>query len=148
MALPQAGRSPCSVVLRPAAITQLLASAALLALGILLAAHPPAAWGGTRGLPEALGPGSPGAGPAGPGVGLECRLGNQPWQPCRMEVEQVGVQWTLVIGGQRLQFRHDGRGGVTLSSGGGTLRAVTGRWEPVGELCWDGVCARGDLPLD
>jgi hypothetical protein len=25
---------------------------------------------------------------------------------------------------------------------------VSSRWEDRNSLCWDGVCARGDIPLD
>lgn len=86
---------------------------------------------------------------AGPtSVPLQCRIGDQPWQPCRMDVDEVGVRWSLVIGRQRLAFQHDGRGGMRMQSGNGAWRPVISRWLPLGELCWDGVCARGDLPLD
>jgi hypothetical protein len=65
-----------------------------------------------------------------------------------MEVVQMGSHWTLVVGEQRLEFRHDGRGAVTLHSGAGPWRMVTSRWEKQSDLCWDGICARGAIPLD
>ena len=82
-------------------------------------------------------------------IPLQCRLGNGTWQPCRMEVMAVGSHWTLQVGGQRLEFRHDGRGGVTMQQqGSGGWRSVSSRWEQPQDLCWDGVCARGAIPLD
>lgn len=81
-------------------------------------------------------------------IPLQCRLGNGSWQPCRMEVMAVGSHWTLEVGGQRLEFRHDGRGGVTMQQGSGGWRSVSSRWEQPLDLCWDGVCARGPIPLD
>jgi hypothetical protein len=65
-----------------------------------------------------------------------------------MEVQAVGSHWTLQVGDQRLEFRHDGRGGVTMQQGRGGWRTVSSRWEQPQDLCWDGVCARGAIPLD
>lgn len=79
---------------------------------------------------------------------LECRLQAGPWQRCRMEVEQLGSRWWLVVGDQRIGFRHDGRGSVRMQWEGGAWQPVTARWDKDTNLCWDGVCARGDLPLD
>ena len=81
-------------------------------------------------------------------IPLECRLEQGPWQTCRMEVVSIGSQWSLVVGGQRWEFRHDGRGSVTMRHGAGSWRPVSSRWEDSNSLCWDGVCARGDIPLD
>jgi hypothetical protein len=78
---------------------------------------------------------------------LECRIGQGPWQPCRMLVEQVGLHWYLLIGDQQVEFRHDGRGMVRQRQKG-SWRTVTSRWEADTSLCWDGYCARGDIPLD
>jgi hypothetical protein len=80
-------------------------------------------------------------------IPLECRLGDGPWQACRMEVEQVGAHWFLLIGERRIEFRHDGRGAVTMQEQGHS-RAVNSRWLEDRSLCWDGTCARGDIPLD
>lgn len=81
-------------------------------------------------------------------IALECRLKQGPWQPCRMEVVSIGSHWALVVGAQRWEFRHDGRGSVTMQQGAGSWRPVSSRWEDRNSLCWDGVCARGDIPLD
>jgi hypothetical protein len=81
-------------------------------------------------------------------VGLECRLASGPWQRCRMEVERIGSRWWLLVGDQRIDFRHDGRGSVQMQRSGSGWQPVTARWNPDTSLCWDGVCARGDLPLD
>ena len=81
-------------------------------------------------------------------IPLECRLQRGLWQPCWMEVVTIGGQWALVVGAQRWEFRHDGRGSVTMQHGAGSWRPVSSRWEDRNSLCWDGVCARGDIPLD
>jgi len=66
-----------------------------------------------------------------------------------MEVIQLGSHWVLQIGERRLEFRHDGRGAVTMQPGSGQAwRPVSSRWEGASDLCWDGVCTRGALPLD
>lgn len=74
-------------------------------------------------------------------------MGEGPWQPCRMRVEQVGTHWYLLIGNQQVEFRHDGDGLVRVRQQG-AWRSVTSRWEADTSLCWDGYCARGDIPLD
>ncbi|MEB3200042.1 MAG: hypothetical protein VKK62_05910 [Synechococcaceae cyanobacterium] len=79
---------------------------------------------------------------------LQCRLGNGPWTACAMEVEQIGLEWQLVIGGRRIRFRHDPRGPLRMQEPGRDWRSVDSRWEDSRDLCWDGVCARGDIPLD
>ena len=79
---------------------------------------------------------------------LQCRLGSGPWRPCRMEVQDVGLNWVLRIGPERIAFRHSGDGAVTMQKGQGPWQPVTATWTPDTSLCWDGVCARGDIPLD
>lgn len=79
---------------------------------------------------------------------LQCRLGNGPWQPCRMEVQDVGLRWALRIGEQRIEFRHSGDGTVRMQKGAGPWQPVTATWQPDTSLCWDGICAKGDIPLD
>lgn len=96
----------------------------------------------------AAGPEPLGAAPSQRAIPLECRLGQGPWQSCRMEVMEIGSRWALVVGGQRWEFRHDGQGGVTVQHGGGAWRLVSSRWVERDSLCWDGVCARGAIPLD
>jgi hypothetical protein len=81
-------------------------------------------------------------------IPLECRLGMGPWQACRMEVVAIGSQWALVVGAHRWEFRHDGHGSVTMQHGVGSWRPVRSRWDDQSSLCWDGVCARGAIPLD
>ena len=81
-------------------------------------------------------------------IPLECRLGEGPWRHCSMQVEQIGIHWTLVVEGERYEFRHDGRGSVRMLSSGEGWRPVSSRWNEDTSLCWDGVCARGDIPLD
>jgi hypothetical protein len=54
----------------------------------------------------------------------------------------------LQIGEQRLVFHSDGRGSVTLSDPTGVSRTVQPVWTAQRELCWDGVCTKGDFPLD
>jgi hypothetical protein len=92
-----------------------------------------------------------GRGASGPTPGalpLECRLGEGPWQACWMEVIEVGRHWVLRVGPRHLEFRHDGRGGVRMQRDGGPWRPVTARWQAPRDLCWDGLCARGEIPLD
>ena len=84
----------------------------------------------------------------GPAVELQCRVGGGAWQPCRMQVESLGERWWLIVADQRFGFRHDGRGGVTMQAGSSAWRPVDARWQNDASLCWNGVCARGDIPLD
>ncbi len=65
-----------------------------------------------------------------------------------MEVEDIGLHWVLRIGTQRIEFRHSGDGAVRMQKGAGAWQPVTATWQPDTSLCWDGVCARGDIPLD
>ncbi|MFN7898316.1 MAG: hypothetical protein ACK5N0_01435 [Synechococcaceae cyanobacterium] len=81
-------------------------------------------------------------------VPLQCRLGQGPWRPCAMEVQKIGEEWQLVIGGRRIAFRHDQRGSLRMREPGSAWREVDSRWIESSSLCWDGVCARGDIPLD
>jgi len=86
--------------------------------------------------------------PQGSGIPLECRLGDGPWQSCRMEIQEVGSHWFLLVGEQRVEFRHDGTGAVRMQKDTSGWRPVNSRWNEDTSLCWDGVCARGDIPLD
>ena len=74
-----------------------------------------------------------------------------------MEVEQPGARWTLVVGKRRIGFRHDGSGTVRMQDPERVHRAgpddrswipVETAWIAGPALCWDGVCAQGDIPLD
>lgn len=80
--------------------------------------------------------------------GLQCRLSGGPWQPCRMEVRDVGLHWVLRVGELRIEFRHGGDGAVRMQKGAGPWQPVRATWQPDTSLCWDGVCAKGDIPLD
>jgi hypothetical protein len=79
---------------------------------------------------------------------LECRLAAGPWQQCRMVVAPNGLAWTLELAGEAIHFRHDGRGTVHMGRRQQPWRTVKARWLADASLCWDGVCARGAIPLD
>ncbi len=79
---------------------------------------------------------------------LECQLRQGHWQPCTLTIQQMGEHWWLQIGEQRLVFRSNGRGEITLSDPAGVTRTVQPIWTAQRELCWDGVCTKGDFPLD
>jgi hypothetical protein len=64
-----------------------------------------------------------------------------------MEVIDPGRQWVLVVGRRRHAFEHDGTGRMRMAVDG-RWRDVTPRWDSQGNLCWDGICARGEIPLD
>ena len=81
-------------------------------------------------------------------VPLECRIGTAGWTPCTMTIQRFGEHWWLQVGPQRLEFRSDGRGSITVSDGAGGRRPVQPVWREPRSLCWDGICAKGDLPLD
>jgi hypothetical protein len=81
-------------------------------------------------------------------VPLRCRIQGGSWQPCRMTIERIGEHWWLEVGNERLEFRSDGRGQVTLNDGKGQARQVVPAWSEEQALCWDGVCALGSFPLD
>ena len=49
-------------------------------------------------------------------IPLECRLEQGLWRPCSMEVVTIGSQWALVVGAQRWEFRHNGRGKIGRAS--------------------------------
>jgi hypothetical protein len=79
---------------------------------------------------------------------VRCRLAAGPWTPCVMTIEQLGERWWLELGGHRVDFRHDGRGSVQMQRPPGQWQNVTSRWSDEQALCWDGVCAKGEFPLD
>lgn len=90
----------------------------------------------------------PAVGRAETEASLRCRLDHGPWQPCRMVVDHNGMSWQLMIGSERIRFRHDGRGSITMRKGPQPWQAVDARWLADAGLCWDGVCAQGAIPLD
>ncbi|MEB3297358.1 MAG: hypothetical protein VKL23_07470 [Cyanobacteriota bacterium] len=66
-----------------------------------------------------------------------------------MRVESVGLHWWIQAGTQTVEFRHDGRGGIAMRQGKETQwQNVDVSWSADAALCWDGVCARGPIPLD
>ena len=79
---------------------------------------------------------------------LQCQLHQGPWQPCTLTIEQLGEHWWLQVGPQKLVFRSDGRGSITLSDPAGATKTVQPLWTAQRALCWDGVCTKGDFPLD
>lgn len=81
-------------------------------------------------------------------VPLRCRLADGPWLPCVMTVEAVGERWRLRFDNTQLSFRHDGKGVVEMKQPAGSWQAVKARWSEDQALCWDGICAQGDIPLD
>lgn len=81
-------------------------------------------------------------------VPLRCQVNGGVWRECQMVVERVGSLWQLVLGSERFGFEHDGRGQVRMRSGEGEWKPVQARWTADAALCWDGLCAQGDLPLD
>jgi hypothetical protein len=84
-----------------------------------------------------------------PGDRLTCRVMGGPWQPCTMLVDADGLSWQLKIGTlSQIQFRHDGMGHVSMRSGDSKWQTVEARWLADASLCWDGVCAKGAIPLD
>ncbi len=79
---------------------------------------------------------------------VECQLAQGPWQPCTLTIEQVGEHWWLQVGSQTLVFRSNGRGEITLRDPAGITKTVQPVWTAQRALCWDGVCTKGDFPLD
>lgn len=64
-----------------------------------------------------------------------------------MEIMDPGRRWALVVGKRRYRFEHDGTGQMRMGLEG-RWQVVTPRWETDGSLCWDGLCAKGEIPLD
>jgi hypothetical protein len=81
-------------------------------------------------------------------VPLRCQLNGGSWRSCQMVVERVGALWQVVLGPDRYGFQHDGRGLVQMRRGEGEWMPVQARWSADASLCWDGLCAQGNIPLD
>ena len=63
--------------------------------------------------------------------------------------EQPGARWELAFNDQIVRFQHDGSGTIEMQIGEQSAwTKVQGRWTPDGSLCWNTVCARGNIPLD
>jgi len=86
---------------------------------------------------------------ASPADRLRCRSMDGPWQPCTMQLDANGLGWQLKIGTQPvIRFRHDGLGNVSMRAGPSLWQPVEARWLSDASLCWNGICARGPIPLD
>jgi hypothetical protein len=81
-------------------------------------------------------------------VPLRCQIRGGPWRDCQMRVQRIGEEWTLVVGGQHYAFQHDGKGSIRMQAGQAPWVQVQARWNDDAALCWDGICAQGELPLD
>lgn len=79
---------------------------------------------------------------------LSCKVRSEPWQPCTLSVVRMGEHWWLQLPQQRFEFRSDGRGSVRLWEGTRGPQTVVPSWTAQQVLCWDGICAKGELPLD
>ena len=82
-------------------------------------------------------------------ISMECRHAHQVWSPCNVVSEQPGARWELAFNDQIVRFQHDGSGTIEMQIGEQSAwTKVQGRWTPDGSLCWNTVCARGNIPLD
>ena len=91
------------------------------------------------------------AAPAKPAVSLpvECKQQDQVWQHCRYESDQPGKSWRLAFDDKTVRFHHDGSGLMKMQlNDNGDWTAVQARWIAEQTLCWNNVCARGEIPLD
>ena len=91
------------------------------------------------------------AAPALPAISLplECRRQHQNWRNCRFESEQPGASWQLAFEDQTVRFRHDGSGRMRMQlNANSPWTSVEPRWVAEQTLCWNEICARGEIPLD
>lgn len=91
------------------------------------------------------------AAPARPVLSLpvECRQQHQDWQNCRYESDQPGRSWQLAFPNKTVRFDHDGSGRMRMQlNENGDWTGVQSRWIAERTLCWNDVCARGEIPLD
>jgi hypothetical protein len=79
---------------------------------------------------------------------LECQQERSPWRSCRMLVDHTGMAWELQLDHDAVHFRHGGDGAVMMRRGHAPWRPVTSHWRSDASLCWNGLCARGQIPLD
>lgn len=79
---------------------------------------------------------------------LRCQVQGGPWRDCQMRVHALGEHWTLVVGREEFAFQHDGKGSIRMRTARTNWVPVQPRWREEATLCWDGVCAQGDIPLD
>ncbi len=57
------------------------------------------------------------------------------------------IHWTIEFGPRRIEFRQDGTGMVQMRASAAWI-PVESTWIAGPALCWNGVCAQGDIPLD
>ena len=57
------------------------------------------------------------------------------------------IRWTIKLGLRRFEFRQDGSGMVQMRASAAWIPVET-TWIVGPALCWNGVCAQGDIPLD
>ena len=91
------------------------------------------------------------AAPARPALSLpvECRQQQQDWQLCRYESDLPGASWQLAFENRTVRFRHDGSGQMRMQlNEQSAWTTVKARWIAEQTLCWNEVCARGEIPLD
>ncbi|CAI8385832.1 MULTISPECIES: hypothetical protein [unclassified Synechococcus] len=82
-------------------------------------------------------------------VPIECRQQHQEWQNCRYESDQPGSSWQLAFEDHVVRFNHDGSGHMKMQlNDNGDWTGVQARWIAERTLCWNDVCARGEIPLD
>jgi len=55
---------------------------------------------------------------------LRCRQPPGDWQRCQMVQATEGHAWTLMIGQQTIEFRHDGHGQIAMRRSPSGWRAV------------------------
>lgn len=80
-----------------------------------------------------------------PPVALQCRLDGGPWRDCLMRIESIGQRWSLEVDREQLWFEHDDRGLVRMRRRGSWV-PVEPHWSADAALCWDGICAKGEIP--
>ena len=91
------------------------------------------------------------AAPAQPTVSVpvECRQHHQAWQDCRYESDQPGSNWQLAFESTTVRFHHDGSGRMKMQRNDkNNWTGVQARWVAERTLCWNDICARGEIPLD
>ena len=82
-------------------------------------------------------------------ITLECRQHRQAWHTCRFDSEVPGAEWQLAFENQTVRFQHDGSGTMRMQVGDQTpWTPARARWVAERTLCWNEVCARGEIPLD
>lgn len=80
---------------------------------------------------------------------IECKDMTDVWMPCEITIETIGKAWWLNFSDQKFSFQHDGSGEVSMKgSKEQNWKKVQARWVSNKTLCWDQVCARGEIPLD